>query len=366
MSTALVPAVIMAAIQEQQLNEADVNLMLPSETFGQVLGEYDKVTMEVVRVDPNPAAGDVYEIEGRLALGKVPLQKIATALSIVWDPEHTGIVEDTPTKARAKATGAMRKPNGEWVVVTREKTVDLSADEETLRLKYEEDADKGNFTGKVTDWGTSKNGKKYPAAFEPWKSEQEKLAAIDRAVRKALLQKRKFKNELADTGAMDRVIRAFIGVKTYTAADLARPFAFPRVTTDTSKLLADPQMRATAIAQMHGSVKAIFGTPTREAEDIERDVTPLPPQIEAPEDESLEEGDDFETAPEPEDQTGEQPEDERWTGIIEYEAAFKLPKEAIDEIAKARAKGAEITDEDLASLTARVGRWCDKHEGARR
>ena len=83
MSTPLLPAVIKTAIQEQEIDVANVNLMLPSETFGQVLGEYDKITMEVVRVDPDPKQGDVYEIEGRLALSRVSLQKIATALSIM-------------------------------------------------------------------------------------------------------------------------------------------------------------------------------------------------------------------------------------------------------------------------------------------
>lgn len=283
-----VPMVVDHALSEQKINPNNVNLMLPSQTFGAVLGQYDKVTMEVVKVDPNPAAGDVFEIDdGIKSLGKVPLQKIASALSIIWDPKDTGIVESTEKKSRAKATGAMRKPNGEWVVVSEEKSIDISVDEDSYRLKYEEDAEKGNFND-VKEWGTSRNGKKYPKAFGAWQSEEQKEIAIDRAVRKAVLQRRKFKDELAMTGAKERVIRAFIGIKnTYTDAELQKPFAFPRVTVDTGKLLDDPSTRRHAIERMTGSANAIFGNGYHD--EPQRVPTE---QIEAPEETAIAESED--------------------------------------------------------------------------
>lgn len=332
-----VPMVIDHALSEQKINPQHVNLMLPSQTFGAVLGQYDKVTMEVVKVDPNPAAGDVFEIDGRKSLGKVPLQKIASALSIIWDPKETCIVESTEKKSRAKATGAMRKPNGEWVVVSEEKTVDVSADEEAYRLKYEEEAEKGNFNN-VTEWGTSKNGKKYPKAFAPWGSEQQKETAIDRAVRKAILQRRKFKDELAMTGAKNRVIRAFIGVKsTYTDAELQKPFAFPRVTVDTGKLLSDPVTRQHAIERMTGSVGTIFGN-ERPHED---------PQDVTPQRESL-------PQPEGEKTTAEAPEEDDWGETAKADedplekARFDLEEWLLSDVIASSQKATEEIRELLA------------------
>lgn len=255
-----VPAVISRSMQEQGINASAINLILPTQTFGDVIGKYDRVTMEVVQVDPDPKNGEVYALEGKLQFGKTPLQKMASALGIVWDPSNTGIVESTEWKSRAKATGAIRKPNGEWLPTTEEKTIDVSVDVKSYQLKYEEDADKGNFTGKVTEWGTSKSGKKFPAKFEPWKSDEERERIINRAVRKAVLQRLKFKDELALTGAKDRVIRYFLALKNgYTAAELSKPIAFPRISTDTNKMLEDPAMRQLAIGRMNGAVGAIFG-----------------------------------------------------------------------------------------------------------
>ncbi len=244
------PAVIETAISEQKINLAQVNLILPTQTFGQVIGEFDKVTIEVVVVDPE----DTFEIgKGKKVLGKRPLMQISNALGIIWDPKTTGIIESISTKARAKATGAMKKPNGEWIVLSEEKTVDLEAIEEEQRIKQEEYAE----GGKIVKW----NGN-FPVK-EPWSKhggEQAKLAHIEKEIRKALLPYRKFKDERAMTGAKERVIRQFVALKDgYTDAELSRPFAFPRVITDTSKMLESPEMRQAAIEKMAGSVTSIFG-----------------------------------------------------------------------------------------------------------
>jgi len=251
------PAVVQTAIDLQKIDLANVNLFLPTQTFGQVIGEYDKVVIEVVNVDPDPKAGDVYEIAtGKFALSKRPLEMMASALGIVWDPVTTGIVESTSRKSRAKATGAMRKPNGEWIPTTEEKSVDLEAIEEEQRIKQEDYADKGKLIG----W----NGNK--PIHESWEKhggEPAKLAHIEREIRKALLPYRKFKDERANTGAKERVIKFFLALKsTYTKEELSKPIAFPRIVTDTSKLLANPATSQRAIEQMSGAVKSIFGRDT--------------------------------------------------------------------------------------------------------
>ena len=192
------PAVIQKAVTAQKIDASQVNLMLPTQTFGDVIGMYDKVTIEVVSIDPNPQNGDVYSPSyQKFALGKRPLQAIANALGISWHPAGTTILVSGDRKSRAKATGAMRKPNGEWIIMSEEKTVDLDAIEEELRIKNEDDAAKGRPEG----YGKNK-------VHNPWKSNKDKLDWIEREVRKGILSYRKFKDERAMTGAKERVIRA--------------------------------------------------------------------------------------------------------------------------------------------------------------
>ena len=277
------PAVVKAAISEQKVNLDQVNLMLPTQTFGEVLGMYDKVTIEVVTIDTSKNAGEVFEISGKKSLGRVPLEKISSAVGIIWDPVNTTILESSSTKSRAKATGALRKPNGEFIVLSEEKTVDLEAIEEEQRLKTEDDAKRGKIVevnGQI-QWEHTDSGKAFPKR-EPFKSEKETADWIDREVRKAMISYRKFKDERAMTGAKERCIRALLALKSsYTDAELAKPFAFPRVLPDVNKMLADPAVRQAAIERMSGAVTSIFG-PGRS----ERDVTPsraaLPEVLEIP------------------------------------------------------------------------------------
>lgn len=248
------PAVVQTAITEQGIDLSKVNLLLPTKTFGAVLGQFDKVLIETVEIDPNPNNGDVYEpgTKGKFALGKRPLNAISNAVGIVWDPKTTTILESTEKKSRAKATGAMRKPNGEILPATDEKTVDLEAIEEKLRITQEDYAKKGK--------RIYENGRPVDLPWANCGGDVGKQTHIDREVRKALIQYRLFKDERAMTGAKERVIRAFLAIKsTYTPAEISKPFAFPRVIMDTDKLLAVPEVRQAAIDRMMGTVGSIFG-----------------------------------------------------------------------------------------------------------
>ncbi len=258
------PAVISKAAESQGLALANVNLIMPTETFGAVLGQFDKITIETVRINPSDVR-DAYEPNGKgkgFALSKSSLQAIASALTLQWDPRYTGIVESTARKSRAKAVGVMRKPNGEIITQTEEKTIDLDVEEDDLREKATKDSE----GGRIVKWEYNERSGKDMPVKEPWKSEAERKEWIENKVREGIKQKRKFKDELALTGAKDRVIRSFLALKsTYTKDELAKPLAFPRVTTDTNKLLADPSMRAAAIDLIAPSAAKLFGSPAPEA-----------------------------------------------------------------------------------------------------
>jgi len=264
------PAVITTAAKNQGLALAEVNLIMPTETFGAVLGEFDKVTIETVSINANDSR-ETYEPNGEgkgFAFTKTTLQKFASALTIQWDPRYTGIVESTATRSRAKAVGYMRKPNGETITQTEEKTIDLVVEEDDLRVKAEKDSE----GGRVIRWEKTANGKNRPIK-EPWKSEQDRRDWVELRIKEGIKQKRKFKDELAVTGAKDRVIRAFLALKsTYSAEELSKPLAFPRVTTDTGKLLADPRTRSAAIGMIGKATSELFGAKPEELIESEKPV----------------------------------------------------------------------------------------------
>lgn len=270
------PAVIQSAIKQQAIDLSQVNFLMPTQAFGELLGTYDKIVIEQITINTDVGAGEVYEqtdAGGKLSLGKVPLMSISNALGVLWDPVTTTIIESTNRKARAKATGAYRKPSGEYQIISDEKTIDLDWLEAETRLAAEEKAENGN-PDKISDWGTTKNGKKYPI-YEQWKSEEQKQKWIDRKVSKKMIKAGKYKDELALTGAKERAIRQMLALKnSYTKEELSRPIAFPKIITDTNKLLADPEMKKAALEKMTGNINAIFG-----ANKI-RNVTQEPSQIE--------------------------------------------------------------------------------------
>lgn len=255
------PAVVQKAITENRVDLNKVNLMLPTQTFGEVLGMYDRVTIEVVIIDPSKDAGEVFNIGGKKSLGRIPLEKIASAVGIIWDPVTTTVIESSPTKSRAKATGALRKPNGEFIVLSEEKTVDLEAIEAEQRLKTEDEAKLGKIVevnGKIV-WNHTEDGKAFPKR-EPFKNEQDRADWIEREIRKAMISYRKFKDERAMTGAKERCVRALLALKSsYSDEELKKPFAFPRVLPDVNKMLADPAIRQAAIERMTGAAATIFG-----------------------------------------------------------------------------------------------------------
>lgn len=355
MSNQNLPAVIQKAVTAQKINADAVNLMLPTQTFGEVLGQYDKVTIEVVTVDPDPKQGDVYEpAYGKFALGQRPLNAISNAMGIVWDPHTTTVLESTQRKSRAKATGAMRKANGEWIPLSDEKTIDLDVIEEELTFKCEQDTLEGE---PYWDNGHRKH--------RPWKSPEERQNYIEVEVKKALLQKKKFKDELAMTGAKERVIRKLLAIKaTYSKAELAKPFAFPRVTLDTSKMLSSPADRGEAIHRMTGSVSAIFGPGASAPNTEERNVTPEETQgkpdaevatgEEQPEEEQG--GPPFDDVPW--DETPEEIAQRKLKTLLEDPLITQPPKEAIEEMLGKK----EPSLAEMKELIARVESYLEKRK----
>ena len=264
METKNLPVIIKKQIADQKININEVNLILPTATFGEIIGEYDKVTLEIVDVSSDKKEGDVFPIGKNFAFNARPLLRFANAVGIEWDIKSTTLIDRTDTVSRAKATGAYRKPNGEWIVLTEEKTVDLTVLEEEQTTKYEEEAEKGE-----PYW--ENNYLKHRAWPQGEQGQDKKRKWIEKQIKKAMLQYKKFRDERAMTGAKERVIRKLLALKsTYTEKELQKPFAFPRIILDTRKMLKDPIAQQAAIDKMTGAVGVVFGAGSaRSRQEIE-------------------------------------------------------------------------------------------------
>lgn len=225
-----------------EYDPSKVNLLVPTQQIQQV-SPWHAARVSEVRVDPDPNKGDVFKVGSRkngnqwenlYALSKPALMRIASAAGIVWNWRDSGVVTATSDLVIYRAVGAIRLPDGSWQPVMATKEIDLKVIEEEIRERQ-----------------TAANLKKKP---------EERLndAQLEQAIRSELLQWRKNKLMRAETGAMLRVIRAALGMRSqYTAAELEKPFVVPRI--DFSPDYSDPQVRQAVIEHGVKGMQSLFG-----------------------------------------------------------------------------------------------------------
>lgn len=164
------------------------------------------------------------------------LHKIASAANIQWHPDKSGHSVIERNRVVYKAVAAVRQADGQYRIITDEYELDLEVIEEELRMEYEK-----------------------KARFEDF---QEKMAKerndLEYYIKRDLLQKRKFKIQLAATGAMNRVIRKALTLKNaYWPEEAVKPFAIARF--DFQPDYSDPIVRRYASVAAVQAQNALFG-----------------------------------------------------------------------------------------------------------
>ena len=89
-------------------------------------------------------------------------------------------------------------------------------------------------------------------------TEEDRRNYVEKSIKRDMLQKRKFRLQLAQTGAMDRVIRKILGLKgTYKREELERPFVVPKIAFNPD--VNDPKVRELLLRQGMDATSALFG-----------------------------------------------------------------------------------------------------------
>jgi hypothetical protein len=197
--------------------EGQYNRLLPTTTILDNLGNLQEPKIEVLQFDPDKDAGDVY-IDYRLGKNKRlftknALDKIAYAGGLSWYAPMCVTEERNSRYVRCRATAVIKKANGEPLMITKTKEIDLDVEEEEIRDRYDK---------KIADGEVRK-------------------ADAPAMIRRDLLQLRKNMLQLCESKACNRVIRAAFGIKSsYTVAEISKPFVMVRF--DTTYDLNDPKV----------------------------------------------------------------------------------------------------------------------------
>ncbi|NPV72124.1 MAG: hypothetical protein HPY55_16075 [Firmicutes bacterium] len=227
-------------------DQSKYNVLVPTAKLEQI-SPFHALRVEEVRINPDPAGGDIYKVGSReignrsedlYGLTKTAILRLANAAGIVWNWADTKVLQASRDYVLYQAVGAVRKPSGEWIPVKATKEIDLAVVEEELRDQFEKKAAK----------------------------EKKDKAWVELQVRANLIQWRKNKLMRAETGAMLRVVRALLSLKhQYTIEELKKPFIVPRV--DFSPDYRDPEVRKMVLEAGVKAASELFSqmTPQRAA-----------------------------------------------------------------------------------------------------
>lgn len=234
------------------------NRLTPTDTIMEI-SPLQRVSVEVLTISTDPDDGEIFKIGTKkvgdrwqplYALTKPSLDRITHALGISWIPRETKRTDDRrdPNIVEFTAVGVYKKPDGSVETIMGTKEIDLTAEEEEMRIANEEKAMNGNLwiNKKKMEYGTPECDR-----------------AIDFQVRKAINTKRKFKMAMAESGAKNRAVRS-MGLKSkYLLHDLQKPFIVPRVNFDPSALMNDPQAKKMLLDNAMSSAKQLYGDTPR-------------------------------------------------------------------------------------------------------
>lgn len=247
------------------------NLLMPSTQIAG-LSEFHSPVVEKVLLSSNKDDGDVYPHSGeedgdkaKFRLTKQALMKLSVCAGIIWSPTETKRTDNRADRNYVSfaAVGGIKKADGQPVFFKAEYDLDFEVIEEQLRESYEQKAKK----------------------YKKDSTAKEKSDYVEFCVKRDLLQKRQHKLKLAESGAMNRVVREILGLKNaYTKAELAKPFVMVRIVfrPDYNDKEVKKQLIAAHIQSMTGIYgKQVMDAAVQESEPI--DITPLPEEQEVEE-----------------------------------------------------------------------------------
>jgi len=243
---------IEAATRElAKAKEGGENLLMPSDSLNNVPPMH-KVTVERVRLSPDPIDKDIYVQQGnaddppekkRYAVTKEGLLKLSSCAGVQWDYDHSCRIDrqDSGQYIAWRMVGAVQRLDGSWLPLQGAYDLDFDVIEEQI-LDQKRSA--------VRYWANAKWWKEM--------NSDQKEAYILKKTREDLLMFKRHKVARCETGAMLRAIRGLLNVKgTYSHAELQKPFVIARLVFQPD--YADPYIKAQAVALAFRAMQGVYG-----------------------------------------------------------------------------------------------------------
>jgi hypothetical protein len=241
----------------EKAREEGAHLLLPSTHISE-LPPYHKIVIDRVFLSPEADDGDVYLQQSgskyspaRYAPTRQGLMKLANAAGVMWDPARCVRLDDRRDRdyVAYQAVGGIKKIDGSPLFFKAEYDLDFEVVEEEIRENYEVKARKYNDDHGLGWWHRM--------------NEDTQKEYIEKCIRRDLLQKRKHRAKLAETGAMTRVVRALLGLKSsYTSEELKKPFIVVRTVFQPD--YSDPETKKQIAMASIQAVSGVFGTAKRQ------------------------------------------------------------------------------------------------------
>lgn len=212
-TTDIAPRQSHPAIAElETYREKGANLLLPTISI-EFLSEFHVPVVEKCYLSSNKDDGDVYPANydddcNVFRLTAQALLRISMAAGIIWHPTYCKRIDDRKDRnyVAYQAMGGIKRSDGKHIWFKRSHDIDIEVEEEEAYERYR---------NKCKNWK---------------KSEDIKQGYIESSVRRDILQKRKHKLKMVETGAMTRVVRSILSLKNqYTKAELQNPFIAVRI-----------------------------------------------------------------------------------------------------------------------------------------
>ena len=240
----------------ERYKKLGANLLGPSIHAGEV-SQFHKIIVDSVLLSVDPNDGDVYSYKkatndqpAQFIIAGQGLQRLAMYAGIVWSPNDTRATSQSQKYVAYRAVGSIRKSDGTFTGFQAEYDIDIDIVEDDLRE---------NFAEKRKKWSEQQWFQKLGADGQN--------NYIETAIRKELNFKKKHKTKIAASGAKNRVIRVLLGIKkTYTLAELKKPFVIPRVVLRPN--YNDPDVKKMMLVAAIQAQTSIFGAaPSQLLED---------------------------------------------------------------------------------------------------
>lgn len=195
-----------------------------------------KATVKTTYLSSNIKDGDVYPKKGEsgsFIITKQGLERLSVLANIIWNKSQRLDDEKNKKYIKMEAHGALRLADGSLSPDNRSYGIDLEARAELLRYEYIARGKKLNKSGQVLD------------------------DYVDFCVGERIAYIRNHMDTLCETGAKNRVIRALLGIKTYTKAQLNNPFVCVTIAYTPDE--EDPLVRELLTLQSMGALSQVYG-----------------------------------------------------------------------------------------------------------